>query len=1174
MRLAELIGVSFASVNRWENGQSRPSALAWQQITRAEILGIEALGGGGDAQSLERDVAVDSESQRDNPPGMDFAADPEAVRVIVEGERLRYGHQFNPAFATEISLIDPLPHQRIAVYEHMLKQARLRFLLADDAGAGKTIMAGLYIREMVVRRLLHRVLIVPPAGLVGNWRREMCALFSLPFRIVGGSEARTVNPFIGLESNLLIISVDTLAGERMFSRLQASTVEPYDLVIFDEAHKLSADREPDLSVRKTDRYLLAEVLAGMARDDPRWQLDWSCRHLLLLTATPHMGKDFPYYCLWRLLEPEVLSTMDAFHDYPVEARQRHFMRRTKEEMVRFDGSPIYPTRLSDTLSYDLSQGEISEQRLYDETTNYIRLFYNRARILNRSAARMAMSIFQRRLASSTYAVLRSLARRLDKLQGLIDAMRSGQLTPEQMVALQRHTVRDVLEEKTADEEGLEDGREENEVEEERTLRVGVVAASLAELEAERTQVQALVELAHRVYDLGEESKFEKLRAILQEPQYKDEKIIIFTEHRDTLTFLARRLEGLGFTGQVAQLHGGMDYQEREEQVDFFRQPAAAGGASYLLATDAAGEGINLQFCWLMVNYDIPWNPARLEQRMGRIHRYNQQHDPVIILNLVAGKTREGRVLKTLLEKLERIRRELGSDKVFDVVGRIFEGVSITDYMERAVTADGEEAFEREIASRLTRDQITAIQEREKRLYGNSGEVRSHLPRLQMAVEQETYRKLLPGYVRRFVEKAAPLVDLGIAGDLDGIFSLQALKPAALDPLWPSLEAYPPEQRNRLTVYRPETPQDAIFLHPGELLFERLHAYVSVKLQRHALQGGVFVDPTADQPYLFHLALITVARKADVALRPLAHDEVLAYCLVGLRHMESRPMEECPVEHLLLLKAGQRIPPSVARFALTAPASRELARVHALERIASSLTEEWRQSLLKTLPEREDFLRRGYDYQDIELAATRTRLTEKARAGDPRAQRELPRIRERQRQLFARRDEALAVLHHEPELIAPHEVAFLAHALVVPSSDPEDRKRHDEQIEAIAVKVAWAHEEAHGAVVKDVSTPALARAAGLPERPGFDLLSLQPAGEERGIEVKGRAGIGDIELTENEWVRACNLRERYWLYVVYECATAHPRLLRIQDPFGKLIVRAKGSVVIEEREIFAAAEGER
>ena len=292
------------------------------------------------------------------------------------------------------------------------------------------------------------------------------------------------------------------------------------------------------------------------------------------------------------------------------------------------------------------------------------------------------------------------------------------------------------------------------------------------------QVQALLALAQRVYDLGEESKFEKLREILQDPRYKDEKIIIFTEHRDTLAFLARRLEGLGFTGKIAQLHGGMDYQEREEQVEFFRQPASAGGASYLLATDAAGEGINLQFCWLMVNYDIPWNPARLEQRMGRIHRYNQKHDPVIILNLVAGKTREGRVLKTLLTNWSAFAR-LGSDKVFDVVGRIFEGLSIKDYMERAVTADGEEEFEQEVASRLTTDHVSALHEREKHVYGAGGDVRAQLPRLQLDIEQETYRKLLPGYVRRFVEKVVPFVDLGIEGDLDGVFSLQARKPAPL-----------------------------------------------------------------------------------------------------------------------------------------------------------------------------------------------------------------------------------------------------------------------------------------------------------------------------------------------------------------------------------------------------------
>src|SRR5437667_7911455 len=651
-------------------------------------------------------------------------------------------------------MIEPLPHQRIAVYDHMLQQPRLRFLLADDAGAGKTIMTGLYIREMLTRRLISRVLIVPPAGLVGNWEHEMRSLFNLPFTIVAGNDARSSNAFIGRQSDLFIVSVDTLRGDSMFSRLQEAEVIPYDLVIFDEAHKLAADREADFRVRKTDRYRLAEALAGIAGEDPRWELSWSCHHLLLLTATPHMGKDFPYYCLWRLLEPDALSTIDAFNAYPMDARRRHFIRRTKEELVYFDERPIYPPRISNTLSYDLSKGEVSEQQLYDATTAYIQTYYNSARFLNRSAARLAMSVFQRRLASSTYALLRSFERRYQKLLKLIDDMRAGRLTPMQLEVFQRKlgTIDDVFEKKTADEEEETTGQEENERVEDQELE-GVIATSLAELEVELHIVEGLLQLARQVYEAGEESKFEKLREVLRDPRYQDQKLIIFTEHRDTLEFLVGRLEGLGFTDQVAHIHGGKGYQEREEQVAFFRRPIAEGGAKYLVATDAAGEGINLQVCWLMVNYDIPWNPARLEQRMGRIHRFGQKHDSVYIINLVAGKTREGRVMQTLLKKLELIRKELHSDKVFDVIGRLFEGISLREYMERVILAGDGSDMQRQIEGTLTRSQVEAIEESERTLFGDGGAVKSELPRLRATIEQETYRKLLPGYVRRFIEKA-------------------------------------------------------------------------------------------------------------------------------------------------------------------------------------------------------------------------------------------------------------------------------------------------------------------------------------------------------------------------------------------------------------------------------------
>ena len=592
--------------------------------------------------------------------GADFTADPDVVAAVAEAARLTCGHLANPAFATEVSRIDPLPHQRIAVYERMLGLSPLRFLLADDAGAGKTIMTGLYLREVLARRLVSRVLIVPPAGLVGNWERELRTLFSLRFRIMRGADARAGNPFAGPGSDRVIVSVDTLAGERTFGRLREAAATgaaaPYDLVVFDEAHKLAAHQQPDLSVRKTDRYRLAEALAGLPADEPRWALGWSAAHLLLLTATPHMGKDLPWYCLWRLLAPDVLATIDAFRSFPEEQRRRLFIRRTKEEMVRFDGRPLYPQRRCDTLGYALSP---PEQALYEATTGYIAATYNQARVLNRSAARLAMSVFQRRQASSTFALLRSFERRIDRLDEALELVQAGRADELERRQRRLGDTADAFETCTADEDVDEDGGcERHETFEERVLG-GVVGPTLADLRSERAEVEALLALARRLVEVGEDSKFEKLRAVLRDPAYAREKFIVFTEHRDTAEFLVRRLEGLGFTGQVALIHGGLDYRAREAQVEQFRRPADDGGASYLVATDAAGEGINLQFCWLMVNYDVPWNPARLEQRMGRIHRYGQTHDPVVIVNLVAGETREGRVLGTLLDKLEAIRRRQG-----------------------------------------------------------------------------------------------------------------------------------------------------------------------------------------------------------------------------------------------------------------------------------------------------------------------------------------------------------------------------------------------------------------------------------------------------------------------------------------------------------------------------------
>jgi len=1177
-RFAELLGVSFATVNRWENGQTKPSEMAWRQIVSVEKFGVKALtrpqtsGGTSVEESRVKYGGTDEAVLT-----VDFRGNAEHLWLVAEGERLTHGHLFNPAFATETSLIDPLPHQRIAVYDHMLTQPRLRFLLGDDAGAGKTIMSGLYIREMLSRRLIRRVLVVSPAGLLGNWERELRTLFGLSFMIITGADARRANPFIGPDSDHLIVSVDTLAGDRMFSRLQDPAIVPYDLVIFDECHKLSARQEQDLTVRKTARYRLAEALAGAGDSDKRWKLPWTCNHLVLLSATPHMGKEFPYYCLWRLLEPDVLSTQDAFSEYPEDQRRKHFIRRTKEEMVNLDGSPIYPVRISDTLSYDLRAGDVSEQQLYDEVTSYIRSYYNKAKLLNRSAARFAMSVFQRRLASSTYAILCSLKRREDKLQGLIDDVMAGRLDEQQLIRMQQSLDDfdyDAFDDQTADEEEPEDGLEGNEVVQNRALG-GVLALNLAELEAERQQVHELVSLAQHVYDKGEESKFEKLKTVFDDPKHKDEKIIIFTEHRDTLSYLVSRLEGIGYAGHVATIHGGMSYKERDEQQEFFREPAEEGGAQFLVATDAAGEGINLQFCWIMVNFDIPWNPARLEQRMGRIHRYGQEHDPVRIINLIAGKTREGRVLKILLDKLEKIRKELGSDKVFDVIGRLFEGVSVREYMERSFDEQGAQSAARELDGYLTKEQVKALEEKERRLYGDGGDVKNALPAVRQVIESEELRHLLPGYVRRFVEKAASPLGLALEDGLDDTFSLRAAKTGAMDPFWPVLDSYSPGQRDQLTFAKPERDHadDRIWLHPGDVLFDTLRERVCTQFRTDAQRGAVFVDPWAGEPYMFHLAVVKIVRRGDPTFPSLAQEETLECRLVGLRQDPDGQVRECPVENLLLLKGGAGVPASSLMFAAKAPQYIELTETWLGREVAQPLVDARRDSMKADIASRSEFVRRGFDYQEAELAAQRVGLSQRARAGDRNAKRLLENVKLEQRHLASRRQDALAVLAREPELVDTGEIAFLAHALVVPSTDPEEKKRYDAEVEAIAMRVAIGYEEDLGADVRDVSKPELARAVGLDDWCGFDLRSKRSDGGQLAIEVKGRARTGEIELSENEWAKACTLADKYWLYVVYDCATANPRLVRIQNPFSKLIAKARGGVVINAGEVFAAAEEE-
>ena len=1160
-QFAERMAVTPLTVHRWETGQSRPRSLALHRLREVE----EAMA----ARDADARPVTASRVSAESVP-LDFAGDPAAVLLVAEAYRLAHGHQFNAAFASETARIDPLPHQRIAVYERMLAQEPLRFLLADDAGAGKTIMTGLYIREMLFRQRIRRALIVSPAGLVGNWERELRTLFRLQCRIVSGEDVRGgANPFAGRSGDRVIVSIDTLAAERAFAALCDPAVAPYDLVVFDEAHKLSASRT-EYRETKTRRYRLAEALVGAAAvgggSDPNISGDgrfaglaWAAKHLLLLTATPHMGKESPWFHLWRLLDHHTFGTPEALRRYAPEERQRHFIRRTKEEMVDLTGSPLYRKRECSTFSFDLTGGEDGEHALYLQTTDYLREHYNRA-LYNRPAVQLAISVFQRRLASSTWALLRSFERRIDKLERNIAEFQAGRLDETLLGRRQRALAaryrEDFFETHGADEDVRESGPEPGERNEdfEDAVLGAVTAVSVEDLRREVEILQSLRDRARALIDAGDESKFEKLREVLEDPLYAEEKWLIFSEHRDTVDFLVRRIEGLGYSDQVAIIHGGMAWPEREEQVERFRQP---NGARFLVATDAAGEGINLQFCRLMVNYDIPWNPARLEQRMGRIHRYKQKQD-VRVVNLVAGGTHEGRVLNVLLEKLESVRRALSSDKVFDVIGRLLENVSLREYMMAALSREREQDVLDDIERAVTESAVHRLAEREANVYGVTGEVAPRVDGMRQELDRERYLHLLPAYVRLFVESAARKLGIGVQGDLDGVFSLVPAAPGSLDPLLPALEGYPPHIRERLRIRRPATGEACIWLHPGEPVFDALCSRVIGVFSHDARRGAIFIDPRASEPALWHLAAASIEEDAlgvSVSGEPplVPASEASRYTLESrLLALRQGGTDEAPAEHpldaLLVLHGAPGVAPGSVPLASRAAAMRAGASVH-VERYLSRVLVEHRMARSAELPERRRRVNVSFDLQAAALAKRRSEL---ARAETESTGEDIAALKLEQAALSSARERALRDLDSAANRVVIDPGRFLVHALALPPPPDGDIEQFDERVEAIAVRVAAQAEADRGAEVQDVSTPEKARAAGLSDWPGFDLLSRCPDGTVRSIEVKGRAGRAAVRMELNEWKQACNLGRRYWLHVVFGCATPSPRLYRVQDPFRKLL----------------------
>jgi superfamily II DNA or RNA helicase len=1136
---AAALGVSFATVNRWENGKAKPQK---DRIDRIKALLH------GDSAEVEVPLYLPV-----MPVRLDFEGDADAVKLVVDAHRLQNGHLFNKAFGLELSRVVPLPHQRIAVYEQLLPQNPLRFLLADDAGAGKTIMTGLYIREMINRGRLKRAIICAPAGLTWNWRRELRHFFDLEFTILRGADFAKGDPLTEPGAGLFIISVDTAATDAVRERLSAPNLPRFDLAVFDEAHKLSWG-DPNRPDSKTRRYRLAEALSQRAT------------HLLLLTATPHMGKRFPYYALWRLLDSKVLSTQDAFDALVPEKRTKYFIRRLKEEMVDYHGQPIYKPRLCQTIAFRLSS---AEQRFYDSATDYLKWSYENNRTSNKNAAAMVVAVLQRRLASSTYAMLESLKRRR---QRITDSMPAGSA----QVSLEKIT--SYFDTSTADEYGQEgDGYETEEGVENQALALAR-PANAKQLQKELEYIDHVMALGDQVRELQQETKFLKLRELIESSDFRNQQLLIFTEHRDTLEYLRQRFEALGYTGQLAYIHGGLDVEEREKQRIFF-MPADirreqgiknpdAPVARFMLATDAAGEGINLQFAWIMVNFDIPWNPARLEQRMGRLHRFGQRHAEVRIFNMVAEGTREGDVLITLLNKLDEARKDLCSDKVFDVIGQQLEEVSLRDLMRDALFETAPYSAQKKFDYLFATQRLRVAVEEQRKTASTYGDVAKRLGQLNSEIEIERFNRLLPAYIQNFVDKAAPKLGIQIEGDVTESARF-APKGEAGTWLRNLSSRYPNGLPEFLTVRRdsviPGIDSSRIcFLRPGDIIFDALCDQAIAKFQGDVQRGVVFCDPAADRPYFFGVYVCQLGESALSDGRT-AKTSGFDRRLIGIRWDEAGEFSAGAPNHLLALQPAPKSLLWKAGNLLLNP-EESAARADSYARMLAETTylQQLRAALRAQTEGVMDDLLRGFDYQGGALAEKRSDLARRVRLGEEDLAAELEEVKKQQTLLDTEKAEALLYEQRRPDLVDVVKLDRIAIAIVVPDPTPEAREAFDKDIEAIAMRIARNFEIDHyQARVFDVSSPHLAR--------GYDLESHRANGDKVVIEVKGRAGRGPVQLTDNEWPTAANVRDKYWLYVVADCAT-DPKLFRVQDPI-RLAFRTRQSFTINMGEVIREAEPE-
>ena len=1034
-----------------------------------------------------------------------FDGDGRLLRLGLQAYSLGIAYEFDPYFGLSISRVDPLPHQLEAVYDYLLKVARVRFLLADDAGAGKTIMAGLLIRELELRGLAERILIICPANLAFQWQREMKEKFDAKFIVLKGQDIREqfgVNQW--MDRNRVITSLDLAKRQEILPGLRQSH---WDLVIVDEAHRMSATDESHKSLR----YKLGELL----RD--------TTDHLLLLTATPHRGDPENFRLFLQLLDADVYADVRSIREAMERRRAPFYLRRTKEAMVYFperrpDGTwaaePIFTKRIPHTVDFQIDGPEFE---LYREVTRFVKRESARAASEGEDPRARAigflMSLYQRRLASSTYAMRRSLenrARRLD--EALRRAADLARFAPPEL----------------PDAEELEEMEETERERLEELIEAVTLTGSAEDVRAEIEELRRLAGQAQEVEDAGVEAKLSKLKALLHEQGFfdqADKRLLLFTEFKDTLDYLVGRLQTWGF--KVGCIHGGMKPGSRDEPGTRLHaeQQFREGAIQILVATEAAGEGINLQVCNVLFNYDIPWNPNRLEQRMGRIHRYGQRKD-CLIFNFVATNTIEGRVLRRLLEKLQEIRDALDDDAVFNVVGEVLPAAHVErvlrDYYSGLL---GDADLEERLLRNVDEKQFRAICQ--NALEG----LASKKLNLEMLIERRARaqeRRVVPETIARFLQEAAEFVPFTLKPVASIPFAFDpARTPVVLrqyeraaDWRLPALaERYPRCSTDRETAEKHKLE----WVTPGHPLFEAIRRHCYERASDELARGAAFYSLQHDEP----VRLDFYRAKVVDGLGTVIHERLFAV-EVG-ENGEARLREPSvlgdftPVGSLASVPAVAEIPEATAWLQENAlgPFLEETRRdrLTEIDRVAAHVE----LSLTELIQRADQEIGRAVDDVEEKLPGAEGRLAQaEVRHSELLGRRERRRLElERQRALTLQGVERLASV-----LVCPH-----------PEREAPDvrRLKQNPETEVRAMQVVIEHERALGRQVYDVSARNL----------GYDVTSLDlTSGELRLIEVKGiGASTGTVLLTPNERRVAEDRRDCYWLYVVTDCNTT-PRL---EDP---------------------------